>query len=282
MPSQPAPLNHAEYCAEQVRTYDYHRYFAAMFAPADVRRGLIALYAFNLEIASIRERVSEALLGQMRLQWWRDTIDEIYAGSVRNHAVVSEFAWSVQAFDLPRAGILRMIDGRMFDLEEDPPEDRGALTGYASATSGQLAVLAVHICNNIDDTSHIDALGTFWGMSGLLRAMPYHAAQRRVYVPGDILRAAGLSPEDVVKRRNPAAMMTAVAAMTGLIEQSRPTEARVPRSLRPAVSYAAVAGTYLRRLERAGYDVYADGLEPSRFTGQMRIIGSAMTGRISR
>ena len=78
MSSEAQPQSNADYCADQVREYDYHRYFAATFAPGDVRRGLIALYAFNLEIASVRERVSEAILGQMRLQWWRDTIGEIY------------------------------------------------------------------------------------------------------------------------------------------------------------------------------------------------------------
>ena len=58
-----------QYCAAQVRDYDYQRYFAAAFAPLDARRALYALYAFNLEIASTRERVSETLIGEMRLQW---------------------------------------------------------------------------------------------------------------------------------------------------------------------------------------------------------------------
>ena len=47
------------YCAGQVRAYDYDRYFSAAFAPAETRRGLFALYAFNIEIASARERVSK-------------------------------------------------------------------------------------------------------------------------------------------------------------------------------------------------------------------------------
>lgn len=279
MSAETTVQSHPEYCAEQVRTYDYHRYFAATFAPSDVRRGLIALYAFNLEIASVRERVSEVLLGQMRLQWWRDTIEEIYEGTTRNHAVVSEIAWSIVAFDLPRQGFEKMIDGRMFDLEDAQPEDSGALNVYASATSGQLAAMAAHICGQPDFASDADVIGTSWGMTGLLRALPYQAAQRRVYLPKDILRAANLTADDVIERRNPAAMTAAVTAMIGLIEGAGPAPGRVPRAVRPAVSYAGIAGPYLRRLERAGHDVYANGLEPSRLGGQMRIIRCAMTGK---
>ncbi|CAN0574240.1 unnamed protein product, partial [Laminaria digitata] len=188
MSLQTVAQNYSDYCAEQVRTYDYHRYLAATFAPAEIRRGLIALYAFNLEIASVRERVSEALLGQMRLQWWRDTIGEIYAGTLREHAVVFELAWSIEAFDLPRQGFERMIDGRMFDLEDEPPEDSGALAVYVSATSGELAAIAAHICGQATFAPSAGKIGTYWGMTGLLRALPYQAVQRRVYIPKNLLR----------------------------------------------------------------------------------------------
>ena len=280
MSPQTTEQSHAEYCAEQVRTYDYHRYFAATFAPADVRRGLFALYAFNLEIASIRERVSETLLGQMRLQWWRDTIAEIYAGTIRNHAVVSEIAWAIDAFELPRQVFEKMIYGRMFDLEDEPPEDSGALAVYASATSGQLAAMAAYICGQSDFAADADTIGTTWGLTGLLRALPYQAAQRRVYLPRDILRASGLTADDIIERRNPTAMTAAITQMVSLIERSRPDPIHVPRVVRPAVAYAAVIGPYLRRLQRAGQNVYASDLELSRLGGQMRIFRSAMTGKV--
>lgn len=280
MSPEPSEQSHAAYCAEQVRIYDYYRYFAATFAPAEIRRGLIALYAFNLEIASVRERVSEALLGQMRLQWWRDTIEEIYAGTTRNHAVVSEIAWCIATFELPQGGLEKMIDGRMFDLEDEAPEDSGALGGYAGATSGQLAVIAARICGQTGFSTEAHAFGTYWGMTGLLRAMPYQAAQRRVYLPKDILRAAGLSPEEVIERQNPAALMSAVSTVADLIETKKPEAVGVPRQARSAVAYTAVAAPYLDRLKRAGYDVYAPGLEPSRLRGQLWIIKTAMTGKI--
>jgi NADH dehydrogenase [ubiquinone] 1 alpha subcomplex assembly factor 6 len=280
MSPEPQSQTNFDYCAAQVREYDYHRYFAATLASADARRGLIALYAFNLEIASVRERVSEAILGQMRLQWWRDTIGEIYGGTVRNHAVVSEIARAIAAYDLPRQGFERMIDARMFDLEDEPPEDSAALMTYASATSGQLAAMSALVCGEPGFVAGAEAVGRSWALSGLLRALPYHAAQRRVYLPKNILRECGLSPDDVMERRIASQMREAVAAIATLIGHSEAGYVGIPRPARPAVAYGAHATLYLRNLEKAGYDVYADRLEPSRFRAQVAIIRSKMTGKV--
>lgn len=280
MPAELSSQSHAEYCADQARSYDYHRYFAATFAPDAVRRGLFALYAFNLEIAATRERVSEALLGRIRLQWWRDTLDGIFAGTVRNHAVAEEIAHAVEAFGLARSGFDRMIDGRMFDLEDEPPEDANALSNYVSATSGALTRLAMDICGHRDRGEDAETVGLYWGLTGLLRASPHHARQNRVYLPKDILRSAGITREAVIEGKAGAAGRTAFRALAGFADETGAGGMRFPKRARPGVAYAAVAAPYLRRLERAGYDVYADGLELSRFGGQIRILRGALSGRL--
>lgn len=280
MPAEPPSQSHAEYCADQVRSYDYHRYFAATFAPGAVRRGLFALYAFNLEIAATRERVSEALLGQIRLQWWRETLDGIYGGTIRNHAVAEEIAHAAETFGLARTCFDRMIDGRMFDLEDEPPEDAGALNNYVAATSGALTRLAMDICGHRDRGDDAETVGLYWGLTGLLRASPHHARQNRVYLPKDILRSAGITRESVIEGKAGVAGCPAFGALAGLADETGAKGMRFPKSARPAVAYAAIAAPYLRRLERAGYDVYADGLELSRFGGQLHILRSALSGRL--
>ena len=88
-------------CGRQVRRYDNDRYLTALFASGDRREALFALAAFNLEIAKIAEVVSEPMLGEMRLQWWREAIDEIAAGHARKHEVVEPLAAATRRFDLP-------------------------------------------------------------------------------------------------------------------------------------------------------------------------------------
>ena len=66
--------------AALVRRHDRDRFQTALFAPAARREALFALYAFNYEIARVRESVREPMLGQIRLQWWREAIDAAFAG----------------------------------------------------------------------------------------------------------------------------------------------------------------------------------------------------------
>src|SRR5258708_11419859 len=70
-----------QYCAQQGRRFDHDRCLCTMFAREPVQARLFALYAFNVEIARVREIVSEPVIGQMRLQWWRDAITEFAAGA---------------------------------------------------------------------------------------------------------------------------------------------------------------------------------------------------------
>src|SRR5436309_9863777 len=96
-----------------VRRHDRDRYQTALFAPAERREALLALYAFNYEIARVRETVSEPMLGQIRLQWWREVLDAAYAGAPpRQHPVVVPLAAAIREFELSRGYFDRLIDSR--------------------------------------------------------------------------------------------------------------------------------------------------------------------------
>ena len=86
-PREPLPA-----CAELVRRDDPDRYFCDLMAPPTCRERLLALHAFELELARIPDRVSEPMLGAIRLQWWRESLDGIAAGTPRRHEVVLPLA----------------------------------------------------------------------------------------------------------------------------------------------------------------------------------------------
>src|SRR5215510_12653272 len=89
--------------AALVRRHDRDRFQTALFAPAGRREALFALYAFNYEVARVRETVSEPMLGQIRLQWWRDSIVAAYdGGPVRHHIVVEALTRVIRACALTR------------------------------------------------------------------------------------------------------------------------------------------------------------------------------------
>src|SRR5262245_57908656 len=128
--AEPAPLD------DVVRRVDFDRYLSSLFAPAALRRELNVLYAFNHEVAKTAETVSQPIAGQIRLQWWRDRIAELYRGVAVEHPVVEGLSDIITARNLPRDFFDELIDAREHDLEEAPFATVEEFEAYADATSG--------------------------------------------------------------------------------------------------------------------------------------------------
>src|SRR5450830_2187481 len=78
-----------EHCAALVREADRDRFLATLFAPAEHRDALFALYAFNLEIIRVRELAREPMPGEIRLQWWREVLSGERDGEAVAHPVAA-------------------------------------------------------------------------------------------------------------------------------------------------------------------------------------------------
>jgi NADH dehydrogenase [ubiquinone] 1 alpha subcomplex assembly factor 6 len=184
-----------ETLARDLRRHDRDRYLTTLFAPAERRSALIALYAFNFEVAKTREIVREPLLGRIRLQWWRESIDAIYRGApLRQHEVMAPLAAAIRRHDLTRYHFDRLIDAREADLAEEPPADLAALERYAEDSAARLVRLALEILDARDAESaeagrHV---GIAWSLVGLIRALPVHAGLRRLSLPADLVAETGL------------------------------------------------------------------------------------------
>src|SRR5215218_8756943 len=109
-----------DHCEELVREGDKDRFLATLFAPQKYRRALHALYAFNLEIAKVRETAHEPMPGEIRLQWWRDVLGGAGRGEVSAHPVASALRETIVRYSLPPKMLEDLIDARTFDLYDDP------------------------------------------------------------------------------------------------------------------------------------------------------------------
>ena len=123
-----------------VRRVDPDRWQASRFIGDPVARAdVIALYALNYELARVAGGVSNALMGEIRLTWWREAMEEVAAGKApRKHPNVEALAAS--RFD-PNA-LAALADARFTDLDEGPLKDEAAVMAYVDGTAGALAVLA--------------------------------------------------------------------------------------------------------------------------------------------
>ena len=135
------------YIVDLVRRDDRGRFVTAMFAPEDRRAGLLAVTAFNAEIARIPLSVSEPILGQMKLQWWRDTLTRLAENGVvpAGHPIAEALRR-----DLPenlRGQLHTLVDARDGDFETDQAR--------VAAESAPLAELALAVLGVTDtESSH--------------------------------------------------------------------------------------------------------------------------------
>ena len=125
----------SESFGDLIARVDPDRYVAALFAPREKRAGLMALYAFDHEVARIAAIVSEPMVGHIRLGWWREQVDAIYAGGAVSAPLAKALAEAVRAHDLPRDIFEAYLDARALDFEEAPFEGEAALGRYAVAVS---------------------------------------------------------------------------------------------------------------------------------------------------
>jgi NADH dehydrogenase [ubiquinone] 1 alpha subcomplex assembly factor 6 len=258
------------YCAQMLRRQDADRYLTALFAPADRREALFALYAFNVEIARAREAVSEPFMGLIRLQWWRDALADIYRGGqagIRAHEVVRPLAQAIQQYRLPPELFERLIATRERDLDSDPPADLAALVDYADGSSAALVMLALDILGEPTQAAREAgrATGIAWALTGLLRAVPFHASRRRLYLPASLMAEAGLVPQALFERGPSAALVPVVRAVAGeaslWLVRARESAGQVPRRFQPALLSATLATAYLRRLAAAKFNPFDERVQ---------------------
>lgn len=257
----------AAYCLEQVRRFDHDRYLALLFAPASHRRALVGLHAFNVEVARTRETVREMMLGEIRLQWWRDALAEAREGRPRQHPVVLELAPALAAGRLNPDALEALLTARELDLRATGPADLAELEAYVAGTSSTLVQMSLDLMGEDAPAARAAAyhVGLAWGLTGLLRAVPFHASQRRRYLPADMLGAAGISDNDLAEGRAGPSLSDVARSLaeraTSHLAAARKLRPQIAGPARRALLPATLADLYLKRLARVGFDVFAPALQ---------------------
>jgi phytoene synthase len=246
----------AKIVMDAVRAADHDRYLTALYAPADKRDALFSLYAFNAEIAAIRDRIHEALPGEVRLQWWRDLIAADNDGEGIGHPVADALKATISAHRLPKLAFDNMLEARIFDLYDDPMPSRTDLEGYCGETAAALIQLAAMALDPVEAPRFAELAGRAGcaqAMTGLLLLLPLHRKRGQCFVPADILAAAGSSPEEFVAGDGGSGAQRAVAAMIALAREHfsafEQRAAELPVSLRPAFLPLALSRAYLDKME---------------------------------
>ena len=227
----------------QVRDADPDRWLASRFiGDPDARADVVALYAFNNELARAPLVASQPLVAEMRLAWWREALAEIFEGRrVRGHPVAGALATLAGRRQVTREALEALVDARLRDLDGWPLKASEALD-YVDATAGRLMGLAARVLSPEAAQDHVIQAGRAWGLSGLLRL-------------GGRL-PPGWSGQEV-RRRVAEARTLAGPQLRGL-----------PVAAFPAAAYATLSGAY------------ANGAQPSELGRRVRLTIAVGLGRI--
>jgi phytoene synthase len=228
-------LDAYRHCEGLVREADRDRFIASLFAPAERRPHLHALYAFDLELARIGHVVREALAGEIRLQWWRDALAGRAPDQVAAHPVAAALIDTIARCALPTGPIDQLIDARALDLYDDPLATLDQLEGYGRQTASAMFALAARI---LDREARVAEVADPAGVAAALIAAVQDPAHREL---------SPVAPADIVARARAA------------LEQARRSWAAVSPAAQPAFLSLAVTSALLRRAER-----HPDSVQPKR------------------
>jgi phytoene synthase len=259
--------------AVSVRAADPDRYFSALFAPAPLRPFLFALYALNAELARVAQTVREPMLGAIRLEWWRETVEGAARGNPRNHEVAKGLAALFAQTTVAQADLEALIAARDFDSSADRFEDFASLESYLDATGAAVMRLAAQILGG--NPALTAQAARAYGLTGLLRALPFHNSRHKLYLPLDLLSALHLTPEEFFHLEKDDPRLSAAIRQVSLKARDHFLAARAAPKPGPALAAilpAALVPVYLRRLP-TGRDVPIH-------RRQMALLSAAMKRRL--
>jgi phytoene synthase len=231
---------------DPVRRSDPDRWLAAKFmADPAVRADVMAIYAFDHVLARVPFQVSEPLMGEIRLTWWREVLDEIYeARPVRSHPVALALADAVRRRSLVRAPLDAMLESRFDDIAPQPFDNLDAAILYADQTSGAVMQAAVQALNGPANAQAARLAGRAYGLAAM--------AHRRA-IGGQTRLGEGLDVQPAIRFA---------------LKEAAPGLKVLPIQAFPAVAYACLA----RR--------YAKGAQLPQLEKQLRLVWATATGTL--
>lgn len=266
-------------CLATLRTTDLDRYLACLLMPEGKRGPVAALYAFNAELARIRDMIHEPLPGEIRLQWWRDLLEGGAAGDALGNPLAAGLMHAVEEYSLPAAPLVAMTEARIFDLYDDPMQTRAMFEGYAGETASALIQLSAMVLDPENAPKASEASG-YAGIAqlvaGCLLLLPVHVRRHQVYIPGDILAATGLDAATFLEGADKVRLKAALSAFIGYgrdhLRKARAAAGHgVSAAARPAFLPVALAEPVFDRAGRLGAAAFTELRPASQLKRQWRL-----------
>jgi 15-cis-phytoene synthase len=256
-------------CAAMLRGGSRTFFAASHLLPRKVSEPAAALYAFCRLADDAVDLEQSKTAAVVRL---RERLDRAYRGRPFPTPADRAFADVVSAFAIPRALPEALLEGLSWDAEGRRYEDLSALTSYAVRVAGTVGVMMALLMGTRRPQILARAcdLGVAMQMTNIARDVGEDADQGRLYLPQQWLRAAGVDPDDWL--RKPAFSAPLGAIVRRLLEEADSLYARshsgiaqLPIGCRPGIHAARLIYAEIgREIERRGGDSVAQRAVVSR------------------
>lgn len=274
------------YCLEQVRRFDHDRYLSLLLAPEKTRDVLAVTSAFGAEISRVPLTVSEPMLGQIRLQWWRETLEAISDSHTADHEVAQGIADITTKSVVRPSEFIDVVDGYERELDETPFESYDDLSRFLDQTTGVLtrisAVLLLDRPLNDTEGNLVERLARGQGLVTLLRNLPKDAMGQRFNLPLDLARAHEIDPHDVFQGTLRPGLSAALHDLCGKAQTylmlSEAEKNVLDDRLRPLFWTLPITRNYLKSLQAPGFDPFRTVTDIPAFRRQLSLMWAAWRG----
>lgn len=263
------------------KSYEPDRYLAALLAPRSVRADLITLAAFLGELKKIADQVSDPMIGEIRVQWWRDTMEAAPLGALTGHPVADAFTDVFRRHELPQNLLHDLLDASAHGLFSSSPTDQRAFDQELELTEGVAFKLAARIlgCTENDVTLRAISLASqSYGRARVGLSLPISFAYGRFPLPPQV---AASSSDDAIDIQKHVRQLCSDAAQ--YLQDFRTIMASMGgehQAVITALLPVAVTEPYLKALQRADHDPARDIAEIAPLTRVWRLRMAHATGRI--
>lgn len=274
----------SQYCIDLVRNLDYENYLCVLLLPKRFRTSVFAVRAFNVELARVQDSVSDPNIGRMRLQFWRDSLDDIYKDHPPQQPVALELAQAVSKHKLMKRWFSRLIDARESNLSNRPYQTTEALEEHSEKAVSSVLYLILE-CLGIKDVQADHAashLGKAIGLVTLLRATPFHGSRGKVYLPNDIMMKHSVSHEDIIRGKTAQSVKDVAYDLASSahihLTTAKPLIAKLPKSASRAFLPMVPCQAYLSKIQQVDFDIFHPTLRERNHLLPVHLLKHAWTG----
>ncbi|XP_050670187.1 NADH dehydrogenase (ubiquinone) complex I, assembly factor 6 isoform X1 [Leptidea sinapis] len=258
------------YCANIVRQHDYENYLATLLMTKSLRSPTLVIRALNAEVARIQDQTRDPQIADMRLQFWQDTVNQIFKKSqdlsnIPANPVAQELFKVCSCYKLPRRYLERLVQSRKSILKTKYFQCMEDIENHSehAVSSVYYLVLSIAEISNVHADHASSHLGKAQGIVNILRSIHVSNYLKLVSLPMDVLMKYSVSQESVLRGIDSDSIRNVVFEVASRanshLQKARSIE--VPKETHQIFLPAVAIEKYLKKLEKANFNIYDVSLQ---------------------